>query len=57
MNVAAVGPVGERERIGEIDVLRGIALFGVLTMNFVGFAYYMMATQSQLQVLPTASID
>ena len=28
------GPVGERERIAELDVLRGIALFGVLTMNF-----------------------
>lgn len=50
-------PVSERERIAELDVLRGIALFGVLTMNFVAFAYYMMATKGQLEALPTASID
>lgn len=50
-------PVSGRERIAEVDVLRGIALFGVLTMNFVAFAYYMMATKGQLEALPTASLD
>ncbi len=59
MITAAVGPVGERERIAELDVLRGIALFGVLTMNFVAFAGVggLMATEAQLAALPTASLD
>ena len=53
-----IAPVAERERIREIDVLRGIALFGVLTMNFVGFAGDgVMATEAQLAALPTATLD
>lgn len=53
-----VGPVAERERIVELDILRGFALFGVLTMNFVGFAGAgVMATEAQLAALPTAAID
>ena len=31
-------PVGDSARIRELDVLRGVALFGVLLMNFVSFA-------------------
>ncbi len=54
--MAAIGPVGERERVTELDVLRGIALFGVLAMNFVGFAGA-TATKAQLAALPTAAID
>lgn len=51
-------PVSERERIGEVDVLRGLALLGVLIMNFVGFAGSgVMATDSQLATLPTAPVD
>lgn len=51
-------PVGERDRIGELDVLRGIALFGVLTMNFVYFAGPgQIATEAQLAALPSASAD
>lgn len=51
-------PVSQSERIVEVDILRGIALFGVLTMNFVGFAGpYVTATQVQLEALPTAGID
>lgn len=53
-----VGPVGESERIGELDVLRGVALFGVLLMNFVGFAGPdVIATKAQLAALPTAAFD
>ena len=52
----AVGPVGERERVTELDVLRGVALFGVLLMNFVGFASF-TSTKAQLAALPTAAID
>lgn len=56
--MASIGPVTERERIIELDILRGVALFGVLTMNFVGFAgANVMATQAQLAALPTAAID
>ena len=52
------GPVTDNERIGEIDVLRGIALLGVLTMNFVGFANEgVMATNAQLEALPTSTLD
>lgn len=56
--MASIGPVSERERIIELDILRGFALFGVLTMNFVGFASAnIMATETQLATLPTAAID
>ena len=33
-----VRPVGESERIAALDILRGVALFGVLLVNFVDFA-------------------
>ena len=38
LGMISTGPITERDRIAELDVLRGIALFGVLTMNFVYFA-------------------
>ena len=56
--MAASGPVGERERIAELDVLRGLALFGVLAMNF---AWITGAgdgiTEAQAAALPTATAD
>ena len=56
--MATIGPVSEGDRIIELDVLRGVALFGVLVMNFVGFAgAYVVATKGQLQALPTAQVD
>jgi len=56
--MAEIGPVSQRERIIELDILRGFALFGVLAANFVSFASYpIMATKVQLAALPTASID
>ncbi|HEX8527801.1 DUF418 domain-containing protein [Allosphingosinicella sp.] len=52
------GPVDERERIRELDVLRGVALFGVLLSNLVGFAGAgVLATSAQLGALSTASVD
>ena len=56
--MATTGPVGERERVAELDILRGVALLGVLLMNFVAFAGEgWMATEEQLESLPTAQID
>ncbi|MGQ0383708.1 MAG: DUF418 domain-containing protein [Gammaproteobacteria bacterium] len=58
MNDVARGPVGASERVLELDVLRGVALFGVLLVNIVLFARNdMMATSDQLLALPTAAID
>lgn len=55
---AMFGPVGEQERIGELDVLRGIALFGVLTMNLAGFAGPGVGiAEAQAAALPTAALD
>jgi len=52
------GPVSGSDRIAELDVLRGIALFGVLTMNFVYFASEgQLATEAQLKALSTANLD
>ncbi len=57
-NSQTPGPVTQSERIAELDVLRGVALLGVLLMNFVGFAGpYVVATSEQLSALPTAKID
>ena len=51
-------PVSERDRIGEVDVLRGMALLGVLIMNFTAFAGSgIMATSDQLSALPSAGAD
>lgn len=51
-------PVTQGDRIIELDVLRGVALFGVLLMNFVAFAGAdVLATQAQLSALPTAALD
>jgi uncharacterized protein len=56
--MATAGPVGERERVAEMDILRGVALLGVLLMNFAAFAGQgWMATEAQLKSLPTYSID
>ena len=56
--MATIGPIGESARIADLDVLRGIALFGVLTMNFVYLAGDgQLATEAQLAALPTAGAD
>jgi uncharacterized protein len=46
------------ERVLVMDVLRGVALFGVFLMNLVAFASApIMATSEQLLSLPTALLD
>jgi uncharacterized protein len=51
-------PVGQKDRIRELDVLRGMALFGVLTMNFAWIGGPGMGiTETQAAALPSASAD
>jgi uncharacterized protein len=51
-------PVGAAERVQALDVLRGMALFGVFLMNMTGFARSdAIATEHQLLSLPTAGVD
>ena len=51
-------PVSATERVQLMDVLRGVALFGVFLMNLVGFgSSQIMATEHQLLSLPTAALD
>jgi len=53
-----VGPVGIAERVAELDVLRGVALFGVFLMNMIGLCSAgIMSTDAQLFALPTAALD
>ena len=37
-----LGPVGSKERIRSLDVLRGVALLGILLMNIAGFGLVFM---------------
>ena len=58
MLAGAAGPVDERARIAELDVLRGLALLGVLAVNFNGFTGPGFGmTEAQAAALPTASFD
>ncbi len=51
-------PIAARDRVQVMDVLRGVALFGVFLMNLVIFASSpIMATEQQLLSLPTAPYD
>jgi len=51
-------PVSAADRIQLMDVLRGVALFGVFLVNFTAFAgAQIMATELQLLSLPNAPFD
>jgi len=51
-------PVALSDRVEVMDVLRGVALFGVFLMNMAPFAGTpIMATEQQLLSLPTAAYD
>ncbi len=51
-------PVTQAERVELLDVLRGVALFGVFLMNFTVFAGAgVMATDQQVAALPTVTVD
>jgi uncharacterized protein len=56
--MSAASPAAAAERIALMDVLRGVALFGVFLVNMTGFAgASLMATEQQLLSLPTAPFD
>ncbi len=40
-----VGPVTAQERFASMDVIRGVALFGILLMNIIGFGYGISSTE------------
>lgn len=56
MTIAAVNPTTRSDRIGELDIIRGFALFGVLWMNLFSHAG-MVIPADAVQTLPTAPID
>lgn len=52
------GPVEAQDRVVLMDMLRGVALFGVFLVNFVEFASPgVMSTELQVLSLPTAALD
>jgi uncharacterized protein len=44
----AVAPVRPAERIGSLDILRGVAIFGILAINIYGFAMPFIAYSNPL---------
>jgi uncharacterized protein len=56
MTMNSVAPVARQDRISEIDIIRGFALFGVLWVNLLQHAD-LAIPQEHLATLPTASID
>ena len=56
--MSSPAPVTPAERVEVMDVLRGVALFGVFLMNMAPFAGTpIMATEQQLLSLPSAAYD
>jgi uncharacterized protein len=56
MTMNAAAPVARQDRISELDVIRGFALFGVLWVNLLQHAD-LAIPQAQLAALPTAQVD
>jgi uncharacterized protein len=56
MTDAAVAPTGRQERISELDIIRGFALFGVLWMNVLTHAD-LAIPDAHLATLATAQVD
>jgi uncharacterized protein len=56
MTINAAAPVARQDRISELDVIRGFALFGVLWVNLLQHAD-LAIPQAQLAALPTAPVD
>ncbi|MDR1054983.1 MAG: DUF418 domain-containing protein [Prevotellaceae bacterium] len=52
-----IAPVRSSERHAILDVLRGIALFGICLANYPEFSLYTFQTKEVGEAMPTASID
>ena len=54
----AVAPITAKDRVGELDVLRGFALLGVMTINLWEFGGESVTiTADQLAALPNAALN
>ena len=56
MTMQEVRPVAAGERLGELDVIRGFALFGVLLINLYGHNEFALPG-ARLEALSTAPVD
>ncbi|MEO1730973.1 MAG: DUF418 domain-containing protein [Pseudomonadota bacterium] len=52
--MSATAPIGSSERIGELDVLRGFALFSVFFVHFVGGVFYQLSVDPDWQAAQKA---
>ena len=51
------GPTTERERFAILDVLRGLALMGIVMANFPEFALWTFLSSEQQAAMPSANVD
>lgn len=51
------GPVTEADRVNSVDVVRGVALLGILAMNIVHFAWPQVAYSNPLKGAASTSLD
>jgi uncharacterized protein len=52
-----IGPVKSSERHAILDILRGIALFGICLANYPEFSLYTFQKKEIVEAMPTAAID
>jgi Predicted membrane protein len=52
-----VSPIRSSERYVILDILRGIALFGICLANFPEFSLYTFLNKDVVEAMPTAGID
>ena len=52
-----VSPVRSSERYVILDILRGIALFGICLANFPEFSLYTFLNKDVVEAMPTAGVD
>ncbi|MEO1648200.1 MAG: DUF418 domain-containing protein [Pseudomonadota bacterium] len=52
--MSATAPIGSADRIGELDVLRGFALFAVFFVHFVGGVFHMLSADPTWQAAQKA---
>ncbi len=57
IHAAGLQPVSSQERIQLLDVLRGIAIFGIFIVNLGAFTGYRFLSPNQRAAFPTAAAD